>query len=233
MQFVVRVVRVLCILLAVDIAGLASAQTPHMRLTVERKVKQHEEATSPQHVFHSGDFIRFRFKSSFDGYLYVTNRSTSGKYTVLFPPTGSQGYNRIERDREYIIPSSAGSWFRVDDPPGFDAVYFLMSPTRLEREAEVAQAPQQMPSEPTRAAPAAELLPRCDDAVFRARGECTDTTAGPRALDKDDVVPPQLPTPAGATPRDITVITKSTTSVVAPSAGVDGPVIYEFRLAHK
>jgi hypothetical protein len=204
-----------------------------MELTVERQVKENVEATSPQHVFHSGDLVRFRFKPSFDGYLYVMDNSTSGKYLLLYPPKDAQDANRVQGDKEYLIPASKGEWFRIDDPPGYETVYFVISPVKLEKGASTGQSAEPLPAEPPPPGAPAELLPRCDDSVFRARGECIDVMAGPRAVGKDDTVPAQLPAISGTNSRDITVINKPTTSVVAPSSGENGPLIYEFRLAHK
>lgn len=217
--------------LGILFSGLVYAQTPRMEITVERQVKENKiEATSPQHVFHAGDLVRFRFKPSFDGYLYVMDQSTSGKYLLLYPAKDALDANRVGRDKEYLIPASKGEWFRVDDPPGFETVYFVISPVKLQ---EAAAASQPLPAEPPPPGAPSELLPRCDDAAFRARGECIDVLAGPRAVGKDDPVPAQLPPISGTSSRDITIINKSTTSVVAPGSGVDGPLIYEFRLAHK
>ena len=91
---------------------------------------------------------------------------------------------------------------------------------------------QPLPVAPQPPSAPAELLPRCDDAAFRARGECIDVQAGPRAVGKDDVVP-DLPVVPAVTSRDITVINEHDTSVIAPANGVNGPLIYQFRLAHK
>lgn len=223
----------LCVLSGAGCFGFLFAQTPQTQITVERQVKGGAQVTSPQHVFHSGDLVRFRFKSSFDGYLYVMDQSTSGKYLVLFPAKDAPDTNRIEREREYLIPATSDAWFRVDNPPGYETIYFVISSGRLEK---AATANPQNPVQPLSAAPPsapAELLPRCDDAVFRARGECVDVLAGPRPLGKDDAVPSQLPAVPPASPRDITVINKQDVSVVAPASGADGPLIYQFRLAHR
>ncbi|QNI32847.1 DUF4384 domain-containing protein [Alloacidobacterium dinghuense] len=208
---------------------LYAQQTPRMEIRVERQTKdKNVEVTSPQHVFRSGDLVRFRFKPSFDGYLYVMDQSTSGKYIVLYPGKDAQDTNRVERDIEYLIPPAQGEWFRVDDPPGYETVYFVISPVRLTKTT-----PAPLPPEPPPPGAPAELLPRCDDSVFRARGECIDVMAGPHAVSKDDPLPAQLPAIPGTSARDITVINKPTTTVVAPSSGENGPLIYEFRLAHK
>lgn len=221
------------LLLGTLFSGLLRAQTPHMQITVERQVKDRIEVTSPQHVFGEGDLVRFRFKSSFDGYLYVMDQSTSGKYLLLFPAKDSPDTNHVDRDREYLVPASGGAWFRVDNPPGYETIYFVISPEKIVKGPAANKSAQSLPSEPVSPGAPAELLPRCDDAVFRARGECIDVMAGPRAVGKDDTIPAQLPALPEASSRDITVINKAGSSVVAPASGVDGPLIYQFRLAHK
>jgi Domain of unknown function (DUF4384) len=235
-HFICVIILTLCILLSASSFGVLFAQSPHTQIIVERQVKGGVQVTSPQLVFHSGDLVRFRFKSSFDGYLYVMDQSTSGKYLLLFPAKDAPDANRIERDREYLIPATRGTWFRVDNPPGYETIYFVISAARLEKRA-ASNPPedhvQPLPAEPPPATAPAELLPRCDDAVFRARGECIDVLAGPRAVGKDDAVPSQLPVVPAMSPRDITVINKHDSTVVAPANGADGPLIYQFRLAHK
>ena len=210
---------------------LANAQDSRMQLILERRVGKSIQQTSPQHVFSAGDFVRFRFQPSFDGYLYVMDQSTSGKYQVLFPAAETGNANQVIHGKEYLIPASSGSWFRVDNPAGYERIFFLVSPTKLEKQPQPSPVPEATPPMPE--SPAAELLPRCDDSVFRARGECVDVSAGPRAVPKDDKVPDSLPGSGGATSRDISVINKSTSSVVAPGGANDIPLIYEFRLAHR
>ena len=43
--------------------------------------------------------MRFRFRTNFDGYLYVTNLGTSGKYEQLFPRQETGQDNRITPPR--------------------------------------------------------------------------------------------------------------------------------------
>ena len=226
----------LCIWSSSSFFSVIFAQSPHTQITVERQVKGGVQVTSPQLVFHSGDLLRFRFKSSFNGYLYVMDQSTSGKYLLLFPAKDAPDANRIERDREYLIPATHGTWFRVDNPPGYETIYFVISPARLEKSAPSNPSQdrvQPLPDAPPPPTAPAELLPRCDDSVFRARGECIDVLAGPRAVGKDEAVPSQLPAVPDMSPRDITVINKHDSTVVAPANGADGPLIYQFRLAHR
>jgi hypothetical protein len=59
-----------------------------------------------------------------------------------------------------------------------------------------------------------------------------DVAAGPHAVPKDEKLPDALPGTPASQSRDITVINKSTSSVVAPGDLNGAPLIYEFRLAH-
>ena len=49
-------------------------------ITVERETPQGWQVIDPALVLDSGTRLRFRFKSSFPGYLYVMNQGTSGAY---------------------------------------------------------------------------------------------------------------------------------------------------------
>jgi hypothetical protein len=74
------------------------------------------------------------------------------------------------------------------------------------------------------------LIPRCDDSIFRARGLCIDSSAGPRNVPAQEALPPGLPQ---INPRELVIIqNKDTARVTSPSA-FTGPVIYEFRVAHR
>lgn len=75
------------------------------------------------------------------------------------------------------------------------------------------------------------MQPRCDDGIFRARGECIDANAGASALGPQEHLPGATPGNDPA-PREIVVIRKPDSSVVAPATDSDAPIIYQFRIAH-
>jgi hypothetical protein len=208
------------------------AQRPQLQIIVERKLGKSVQQMSPQHVFAAGNRVRFRFRSSFDGYLYVMDQSTSGKYVMLFPDAAETS-NRVTRDKEYLVPASSGSWFRVDDPAGYEIIYFLISPKELKKNPGKDIAPDMPKLTPPPVDPSSELLPRCDDAIFRSRGDCVDVLAGPRSVPQSDAIPRELTETPPTGSRDVTIINKPTSSVIAP-AGDDqaAPIIYQFRLAH-
>jgi hypothetical protein len=78
-----------------------------------------------------------------------------------------------------------------------------------------------------------DLIPRCDDAIFRARGDCVDSSAGPRGIANGEQLPQGLASAGAATPRDLLFLRREKTTVVASPVPLTGPIIYEFRLAHK
>lgn len=201
-----------------------SGQEIQMRIVLEERTGSAFRIVSPQHVFKTGDMIRFRVRSSSDGYLYVSNRGASGKFTELYPLPGTGTDNRLERDRDYRIPSAARSWFRIEKPAGYETVFFTFTYSQVRGGSNVAPV---LPKPIEQGVPA-ELIPRCDDALFRARGECLDVNAGPSAV------------PAGTlkgsealTPRDITIIAGPDGSVVSPNGPGNTPIVYEFRIAHR
>jgi Domain of unknown function (DUF4384) len=188
------------------------AQQSEMRIVLEQQMGSAFRVVNPQHVFKTGDMIRFRVRSSSDGFLYVSNRAASGKYEELFPAKGAD--NRLERDKDYRIPASSRSWFRIDKPAGYETIFFTFTSAPLVRR-------NQTYPKPVPQAPAAELIPRCDDALFRARGECLDVNAGAQAGGD------------GLTARDVSVVQGPDVSVVTPASAGDAPIVYEFRIAHR
>jgi hypothetical protein len=216
------------------VAALAqTGQDTRMEITVEKKDGAHARVMDPGHVFDPGDLVRFRFKSNLRGYLYVVDRSTSGSDTLLFPTTDSGMDNRIERAREYRLPSTANGWFEVKGPAGHDVVYWVVSPVEFPAPAKAAVAPipTPPPSKPGELPPG--MTPRCDDTIFRARGDCVDVSAGAKPVEKPGTLPDNLAQMSGAAARELVFIRKQNSSVVSTLGPLDGPAIYEFRLAHK
>jgi serine/threonine-protein kinase len=85
-----------------------------------------ETDVDPTTTFHSGDRVRFAFESNVDGYLYVVQQGSSGRWTVLFPnPDINGGRNQIKKFEEYTVPE--GAWFTFDDRPGTEQVFVFLS----------------------------------------------------------------------------------------------------------
>lgn len=195
-----------------------------MEIVVERQSGSSWRAVDPGLVLNSGDGVRFRVRTNFDGFLYVTNLSTSGQYSVLFPGADTGRSNRVKSGVEYTVPATQ-ALFRIAGPAGHETMYWLMSPVAIN-----AGDGKQLPGPPaTEQSPPADMTPRCDDSILRARGDCFDAGAGAREL---TVVPKHL-ADAQASPNDLMFLREKNKSVVSSPTPLNGPVIYEFRLAHK
>lgn len=201
-----------------------------VEIILERSKGGRAERVDPNHVFDSGDLVRFRFRASFNGYLYVMNHATSGQFVLLFPKEETGTLNRIEAGREYLVPMTERGWFRLEGPPGHEIVYWLVSPVRLSD----GRSALSIPGLP---APAPDLnpsiTPRCDDTIFRARGECIDNSAGLKALRKDAVLPDNLAAYSGAAGRELTFVKSNKAAAVTVADESEEPFIYTLRLAHR
>ena len=191
-----------------------SAGAHRMEIMLDRLDGETWKAIDPALVLQQGDRVRFRFRSNFDGFLYVTNQSTSGKYDQLFPREETGQDNRITAGTEYQVPATS-SVFRIAGPAGYEIVYWLVTPAKL-----TDGAPAQTPP-PQRTSPL-KLIPRCDDSVLKARGDCIDNSAGPKLVPRGE-----------QSERDLLVMRSQNTSVISSPTALTGPVTFEFHLAHR
>ena len=205
-----------------DTSGLISIRLEQLQGQVTRAVPQNT-------VFHSGDILRFRLSSHLAGYLYVVDKGTTGSITTLFPASGKEANNRIEPNQSYLVPANGDGWFSVSGPPGFDVLYFLVSDTPINLPQSIGPAAQPQPNE----APPPGMLPRCDDEIFKARGDCLDDSAGVAPLAPGTPIPRELTPLAQTASRDIILTDDGDNTVVKPAAAAKLPMIYTFRLAHR
>jgi len=203
------------------------AEPQRIRLTVEREDASGWRAMNPATVFAPNERLRFRLTTNFSGFLYVMNQGTAGTYELLFPRTDTGSDNRVEAGKEYVVPATEG-WFRVGGPAGQDMMYWLVSPVELPRGY------QRLPPPPPHDSGArSSLRPRCDDTVFKARGECVDNSAGVRPVQPGEKLPSNLSGVGGATPRELLFLEEKGGTVLSSKQPLTGPVIYELRLAHR
>jgi hypothetical protein len=215
--------------------GPARGDAPR-RIVIQVELRSAGEwrTVDPATIFDSGAQVRFRVKTNFSGFLYVMNQGTSGEYTLLFPREDTGSQNRVEPGREYVVPATTGA-FRITGPPGQDIVYWMVTPLDIGPPAGDRSRPGYVPRPPA-PPPGTKmhtLLPRCDDAVLRARGECVDSTAGPRKVDDTAALPENLKKVPNLKSRELVFIRQQNAAVVSSPSSGDGPVVYEFRLAHK
>jgi hypothetical protein len=213
-----------CLLLAALVPVALSAQSQSVEVSLERNQAGVWKAIDPGLVLDQGDLLRFRFQTTFNGYLYVINSGTSGTQSLLFPSDTTGRNNRVQAGKEYFVPSTDAS-FKISGPAGHDVVYWLVSPVPLDSNP---AAPGQ--SQPR---PSGTLIPRCDDSIFRARGLCIDSSAGPRNVGVQEMLPDGISAVPNMTKRELLIVQKKDTARVSAPSAITGPVIYEFRVAHR
>ncbi len=194
-------------------------------LTIEVSLELHQadrwQTVDNQTVFHNNDEIRFRFRTSMRGYLYVLDRSSSGGNVWLFPRSGQGQMSKVEAGPEYLIPGGKGS-FVVGGAPGFDVTYWVLSPVPIE-----SREPPESGTQPN------TLVPRCRTGELQARGICTDERAGPRPAKRAEDAPIALPPSERLIARDLQFHTEAgSTHILAPNVR-NGVVVYEFHIAHQ
>src|SRR5262245_34959055 len=204
--------------------GQAQSQGAHrIEIFLERYVNGVWQGVDSRLVLDQNDQVRFRVRSNFSGYLYVTNLGTSGRYEVLFPSAEAGSNNRIESSKEYVVPATSQGSFRVSGPAGQEIVYWVISPSELDKPT-TPQPPARRPS---------TLIPRCDETVMRARGDCIDNSAGPKAIEDRNGLPADVAKVPNFKSRDLVFMQKEKSSIVGSPVPLSGPAIYEFRLSHR
>jgi hypothetical protein len=215
--------------LVFPLANGAPLQPLRMEILLEKEDHGKAVVMEPGHVFESGDRLRFRFTPNFNGTLFVMDRGTSGSYTMLFPKEDTGTDDRMLAGKVYLLPATDRGWFRVTGPAGHDVVYFVVTSAKAGGQGGTTVTPMPVPHAPPpdQQAPA-EMTPRCNDELFRARGDCVDSSAGPKKA--GDSLPDNL---SGMKARDLFFIRKDKTTVVSSPEPLDSPVVYEFHVAHK
>ncbi|MGP8250717.1 MAG: DUF4384 domain-containing protein [Terracidiphilus sp.] len=212
-------------------ASPPSGNVSLISIVLEKKVGDQVQTVDPTHVFSGGDTVRFRLRPAVDGFLYVMDLNTSGKYEVLFPRPETGNDNRIARGHDYIMPATSNGWFEITGPAGRETIYFVLSPIELTIGQMQNRATANLP--PQGIAPSS-MQPRCDDAVFKSRGECVDVGAGPKTVGPNEALPREI-TQATATngaSRDLKFTSDGASATVTSDSPLAGPVVYEFLLAH-
>jgi hypothetical protein len=109
--------------------------------------------------FVNGDRMKFQFETNRDSYIYVLNRTVEGdpekldkyagpmgievirdddsrkpeqaNYKLLFPVQKSGSNNKIRGRKVSTLPTTE-SWFNMDENPGIEKLYIVVSPTPIE-----------------------------------------------------------------------------------------------------
>lgn len=207
-------------------APYLAAQGNNSKLSIEVMVELHKnsrwERVDPQTVFHAGDEIRFRFRASQKGYLYVLNSSSDQRTSWVFPRAGSAERSQIEQGVEYLIPAGQGA-FEIGGSPGFDRTYWILAPNPIDSTQSFV---------PTGGNEASTLQPRCRTEVLRARGLCVDDRAGPQPLRNPLDLPVRAPEREKLHSRDLTFKSQEGTTKISGLTHQSDVVVYEFAIAH-
>ena len=191
-----------------------------IEVSLEARVSGAWQTIHPQTVLHSGDTIRFRFRSSSAGFLYVLSVGSGGESVSLFPRPGQTQTNRVEPGISYVIPGGNGS-FSVGGKPGYDAVYWILSPGSLD-------------FKPQRDNQPSTLEPRCLEEILKSRGLCLDERAGPSPV--ADIGNAPFVWKDGARPlaaRDLKFQPEDGITRIATADLGDSILIYQFLVAHQ
>jgi hypothetical protein len=201
---------VLALALAVPVMGDEAGKS-YVQVTLERQDGTAWRAVDPRTILQPKDKIRFRFATSFPGYLYVFNRASDGNTEKLYP-NEELANNRVEPGQSYVLPSQAGNYV-VDGPPGYDITHWIVTPEPLSTLPSTSDMP--------RSEILNTLIPRCREGGLRPRGGCLDDRAGPQ---------PPKDSPLKA--RNIKIDKSADARITAPTEK-PGPIVYEFRVAHQ
>ncbi len=98
---------------------------PGTKLTIELMRNGRLSFVNPSFIFKSGDKIRLRLDTNFEGYVTVLNLGTSGKINLLYPVEGLNNF--VTPTTNFQIPQGDESWILFDKTPGTEIVSVIMS----------------------------------------------------------------------------------------------------------
>jgi hypothetical protein len=102
---------------------------PGTKITIELLRNGKLSFVKPTYKFKSGDKIRLRLKTNFEGFVSVLNIGSSGKINLLFPVQGVDNY--VTPTADYQIPRDNG-WIVFDNQPGTETISVIMSTEELD-----------------------------------------------------------------------------------------------------
>jgi hypothetical protein len=202
--------------------GGAQTSSGEIELRLELRRGSQWQSVDVHTVFRNKDQIRFRFRTSFPGYLKVVNQSSDGQTSSLFPLGDSKQPSQVEAGVNYVIPGSNGS-FVVGGKPGFDLTEWVVSSIPTEGDWQ----PTSFLDEPS------TLLPKCQDGEFKARRSCLDNRAGPAAISHARDQSLQTSPDAPLIARDLNFGSRDLAALISVPDVSRKTVVYEFRVAHR
>jgi hypothetical protein len=205
---------------------LLASEGGNSRLSIDVVVEQLKggdwQRVDAQTVFHTGDVVRFRFRASQKGYLYVLNSSSDKTTSWLFPRSGSTERSQVDARMEYFVPTGKGV-FEVGGSPGFDITYWILSPTPIDTAQSFVPAATNETS---------TLEPRCRSEVLKSRGLCVDDRAGPHSVDNPLDLPVHPPESEKLRSRDLKFKSEEGTTQISGLTHESDVIVYQFTIAH-
>jgi uncharacterized protein DUF4384 len=180
------------------------------------------KAADVQTVFKQKDRLRFKFRTSVPGYLYILNQGSGGTVSWLYPVQGKPA-NMLTGAHEVIIPSAEGSWV-IGGPAGFDTLYWIMRDTPMSL-PEIAAEKLDVPS---------TMVSRCpEESSSSQQMACLDKNAGAKPLSDPKKLQGALGISDTLVARDLTFESKpKATEITTDADSSSNGIIYQVRIAH-
>jgi hypothetical protein len=84
------------------------------------------QPVDPGGMFHNSDCLALSVQSNYDGYLYVLDKGSSGKWDVLLPSIEMSDESNFVRARTNMKAPSQYC-FTLDNPPGVEHLYLVLA----------------------------------------------------------------------------------------------------------
>jgi hypothetical protein len=85
-----------------------------------------EQPVDPSRLFHDSDCLALSVQSNYDGYLYVLDRGSSGKWDVLLPSMDMADESNFVKART-TVKAPAQYCFSLSNPPGVEHLYLVLA----------------------------------------------------------------------------------------------------------
>ena len=152
-----------------------------MELVLERLDRDTWRPIDPGLVLAQGDRVRFKFRTNFDGYPLRHEPEHQRNLRAALPSRGNRpGQPHLRLDVNIRCPPPAPP-SASPDPPATRWSTGWSPPRRLTDPAPRFHLP------PAAKAPPPTLIPRCDDTILKSRGDCVDSSAGPKLVPRGEV----------------------------------------------
>lgn len=97
---------------------------PGTKITIEMSRNGKLSFVKPTYKFRSGDKIRLRLSTNFQGYISLLNVGSTGEVKLLYPYIGAD--NSVVPSKDIQIPAS-DAWIVFDDKTGTENLTVIMS----------------------------------------------------------------------------------------------------------